>query len=153
METCYHRNKLIASISAATVANIRNIQPIAPISAQSKSSRSTITISTVDLQNIIANTIPMVGNASYSSSLSVQSSMSPSSWLIDSACCNHITPHSSLFSSLKPTPHPLNIHTKNGSTVFGHNIGSISTSNLSVPRVFNVLNLSYNSFSMRQLAE
>ena len=88
----------------------------------------------------------MVGNASYSSSLSVQSSMSPSSWLIDSACCNHITPHSSLFSSLKPTPHPLNIHTENGSIVFGHNVDSISTSNLSVPRVFNVPNLSHNFF-------
>ena len=37
--------------------------------------------------------------------------------------------------------------------MFGHNIGSISTSNLSVPRVFNVPNLSYNLFSVGQLAE
>ena len=35
----------------------------------------------------------------------------------------------------------------------GHNIGSVSTSNLSVPRVFNVLDLSYNLFSVGQLAE
>ena len=34
-----------------------------------------------------------------------------------------------------------------------HNIGSISTSNLSVPRVFNVTDLSYNLFSVGQLAE
>ena len=80
----------------------------------------------------------MVGNVSYSSSLSALYSMSPSSWLMDSACCNHMTPHSSLFSELKPAPHPLNIHTTNGSTMFGHNIGSVSTSNLSVPDVFNV---------------
>ena len=37
--------------------------------------------------------------------------------------------------------------------MFGHNIGSISTSNLSVLEVFNVPNLSYNLFSVGQLAE
>ena len=126
---------------------------MAPISAKSKSSKSTITISTIDFQNIIANTIRMVGNASYSSSLLASSGTSPSSWLMDSACCNHMTPHSSLFSQLEPTPHPLNICTANGSTMFGHNIGSISTSNLSVPGDFNVPNLSYNLFSVGQLAE
>ena len=72
---------------------------------------------------------------------------------MDSACCNHMTPHSSLFSKLKPTPHLLNIRTTNGSTIFVHNIGSVSTSNLSVPRVLNVPNISYNLFSAGQLAE
>ena len=72
---------------------------------------------------------------------------------MDSAYCNHMTPHSSLFYELKPTPHPLNIRTANGSTISGHNIGSISTFNLSVPGVFNVLDLSYNLFSVEQLAE
>lgn len=95
----------------------------------------------------------MVGNASYSSSLSALSGMSPSSWLMDSACCNHMTPHSSLFSELKPSPHPLNIHTANSSTMSGHNIGFVSTSNLLVPGVFNVPDLSYNLFSVGQLAE
>ena len=37
--------------------------------------------------------------------------------------------------------------------MFGHNIGSISISNLSVLGVFNVPNLSYNLFSIGQLAE
>ena len=95
----------------------------------------------------------MVGNASYSSSLSALFSMSPTSWLMDSTCCNHMTPYSSLFSDLKPAPHLLNIRTENGSTMFGHNIGSISTSNLSVPEVFNVPDLSYNLFSVGQLAK
>ena len=63
---------------------------------------------------------------------------------MDFACCNHMTPHSSLFSELKLVPHPLNIRTENGFTMSGYNIGSISTSNLSVPGVFNVLDLSYN---------
>ena len=102
---------------------------------------------------IIANVIRMVGNASYSYSLSALSGMSPSFWLMDSVCCNHMTPHSSLFSELKPAPHPLNIHTANGSTMSGHNISSVSTSNLSVPKVFNVPDLSYNLFFVGQLAE
>uniref|UniRef100_A0A7N2LS35 Integrase catalytic domain-containing protein n=1 Tax=Quercus lobata TaxID=97700 RepID=A0A7N2LS35_QUELO len=153
IETCYHRNKSTVSISAATVANTESDQPMAPVFAQSQFSGSTFTISRDDLINIIANVIRMVVNASYSSSLSALSGMSPTSWLMDSACCNHMTPHSSLFSELKPAPHPLNIRTANGSTMSGHNIGSVSTSNLSVPGVFNIPDLSYNLFSMGQLAE
>ena len=147
IETCYQRNKSAVSISA-TVANTESVQPMV-----AQFSRSTFTISRDDLVNIIANVISMVGNASYSSSLTALSNMSPTSWLIDSSCCNHMTPHSSLFFKLKPTPHPLNIRTTNGSTMFGHNIGSILTSNLSVPRVFNVPDLSYNLFSVGQLVE
>ena len=126
---------------------------MAPVSTKSTSSGSTITISTVDLQNIIINVIHMVGNTSYSSSLSVLSGMSPSFCLMDFACCNHMTSHSSLFSKFKPAPHLRNIRTANGSTMSGHKIGFVSTSNLSVPRVFNVLNLSHNLFSMGQLVE
>ena len=117
------------------------------------SPKGPFTISTNDLKNIVANIIRMVGNAYYSSYLSTLSGMSPSSWLMDSACCNHMTSHSSLFSKLKHAPHPLNIRTANGSTMSGHNIGSFSTSNLSVPRVFNVPDLSYNLFSVGQLTE
>ena len=95
----------------------------------------------------------MVGNASYSSSLSALSGISPTSWLMDFACCNHMTPYSSLFSDLKPASHPLNIRTANGSTMSGHNIGFVLTSNLSVPGVFNVPDLSYNLFSVGQLTE
>ena len=129
-ETCYLRNKSAVLISVATVANTESGQPMALVFAQPQSSGSIFTISRDDLTNIIANVIR-----------------------IDSACYNHMTPHSSLFSELKPAPHPLNIHTANGSTMSGHNIGSISTSSLSVPRVFNVPDLSYNLFSVGQLTE
>ena len=147
IKTCYHRNRLAVSIYAATVANTKTVQPMAPVSAQSKSSGHTFTMSIDDLKNIIANVIHMVGNASYSSSLSTLSGMSHSSWLMNSACCNHLAPHLSLFSKLKLALHSLIIPTANGSTMSSHNIGSISTFNLSVPRVFNVPDLSYNLFS------
>ena len=126
---------------------------MAPISAQSKSSGRTFTMSTDDLKNIIANVIRMIGNASYFSSPLALFGMSPSSWLMDSACCNHMTPRSSLFFELKHVPHPFNIRIANGSTMSGYNIGSVSTSNLSIPRVFNIPDLSYNLFSVGQLAE
>ena len=58
-----------------------------------------------------------------------------------------------LCSELKPAPHFLNIRTANGSTMSGHNIGSVSTSNLSILGVFNVPDLSYNLFSLGQLVE
>ena len=64
-----------------------------------------------------------------------------------------MAPHLSLFSKLKPASHPLNIRTANGSTISGHNIGFISTSNLSALGVFNISDISYNLFSMGKLAE
>ena len=64
-----------------------------------------------------------------------------------------MTLHSSLFSKLDPPPHPLNIHITYGSTMHGNSLGFILTSNLSVPRVFHVPDLSYNLFSMGKLAE
>ena len=153
IETCYHHNKSAVPISATIVANTESVQPMTPVSAQSKFLERTFTMSTNDLKNIIANVICMVGNASYSSSFSALFGMPPSSWLMDSACCNYMTPHSSLFSELKPAPHPLNICTANSSTMSGHNIGYVSTSNLSVLGVFNIPDLSYNLFSVGQLAE
>ena len=64
---------------------------MSPVFALSKFSRRTFTMSIDDLKNIIDNVIRTIGNVSYSSSLSTLFGMSPSSWLIDSACCNHMT--------------------------------------------------------------
>ena len=94
----------------------------------------------------------MAGNASFSTALSILLGKSQT-WLFDSACCNHMTPHSSLFSKLDPAPHPLNIHIADGSTMHGNSLGFISTSNLSVPGVFHILDLSYNLCFVGQLAE
>ena len=94
----------------------------------------------------------MAGNASLSTTLSVLPSKSQT-WLFDSACCNHMTPCSSLFSKLDPAPHPLNIHIVDGSTMHGNSLGFVSTSNLSIPRVFHVPDLSYNLCYVGQLVE
>ena len=94
----------------------------------------------------------MVSNASLSTALSVLPGKSQT-WLFDSTCCNHMTPHSSLFSKLDPAPHPLNIHIADGSTMHGNSLGFVSPSNLSVLGVFRVPDLSYNLYSVGQLAE
>ncbi|WKA12737.1 hypothetical protein VitviT2T_030094 [Vitis vinifera] len=147
IETCYHRNK-----STAVVANTEPTPPTASTSTESQSSGSTINLSSTELQEIIAQAVRMAGNASLSTALSVLPGKSQT-WLFDSACCNHMTPHSSLFSNLDPAPHPLNIHIADGSTMHGNSLGFVSTSNLYVLGVFHVPALSYNLCSMGQLAE
>ncbi|RVW24132.1 hypothetical protein CK203_088775 [Vitis vinifera] len=145
IETCYRRNK-----STAAVANIEPTPPMASTSVESKSSGSTINLSSTELQEIIAQAVRMAGNASLSTALSVLPGKSQT-WLFDSACCNHMTPHSSLFSKLDPAPHPLNIHIADGSTMHGNSLGFVSTSNLSVPGVFHVPDLSYNLIRGQEL--
>ncbi|RVW94529.1 Retrovirus-related Pol polyprotein from transposon TNT 1-94 [Vitis vinifera] len=130
IETCYRRNK-----STAAVANIEPTPPTASTLVESQSSGSTINLSSTELQEIIAQVVRMAGNASFSTALSVLFGKSQT-WLFDSACCNHMTPHSSLFSNLDPAPHPLNIHIADGSTMHGNSLGFVSISNLYVPRVF-----------------
>ena len=147
IQTCYCHNK-----SIAVVANIEPASPMASISAKSQSSRSTINLSPTELQEIIAQAVRMASNASLSTALSVLPGKSQT-WLFDFACCNHMTPHSSLFSKLDPTPHPLNIHIADGSTMHGNSLGFVSTSNLFVLGVFHIPDLSYNLCSVRQLAE
>ena len=94
----------------------------------------------------------MAGNASLSTALSFLPGKSQT-WLFDFVCCNHMTPHSSLFSKLDPAPHPLNIHIADDSTMHGNSLGFVSTSNLSIPGVFHVPDLSYNLCSVGQLAK
>ena len=124
---------------------------MASISAEFQSFGSTINLSPTELQEIIVQAVRMAGNASLSTTLFVLLGKSQT-WLFDSAYCNHMTPHSSLFSKLDPAPHPLNIHIADGSTMHGNSLG-FSTSNLSVPGVFHVPDLSYNLCSVGQLAE
>ncbi|RVX17384.1 Retrovirus-related Pol polyprotein from transposon RE2 [Vitis vinifera] len=127
IETCYRRNKSTAAVA--------NTEPTPPTVSTSQSSGSTINLSSTELQEIIAQAVRMAGNASFSTALSVLPGKSQT-WLFDSACCNHMTPHSSLFSNLDPAPHPLNIHIADGSTMHGNSLGFVSTSTLSVPGVF-----------------
>uniref|UniRef100_A0A2N9E2L1 Reverse transcriptase Ty1/copia-type domain-containing protein n=1 Tax=Fagus sylvatica TaxID=28930 RepID=A0A2N9E2L1_FAGSY len=115
-------------------------------------SKSTITLTTDQLEDIITQALIQAGNASSSSTLSVLPGKF-SSWLLDSACCNHMTPYPSFFSHTSSAHHAPNIHTANGSTMLVRSIGTVSTSKLSIFDVFHVPQLSYNLLSVGQLAE
>ena len=82
----------------------------------------------------MAQAVRMAGNTSLSTVLSILPGKSQT-WLFDSAYCNHMTPHSSLFSKLDPASHTLNIHIPDGSTMYGNSLDFVSTSNLFILRV------------------
>jgi hypothetical protein len=104
------------------------------------------------LENIIAQALVRAGNASSSSALSILPGKL-SSWLLDFACYNHMTPYPSFFSHTSSARHAPTIHTANDSTMLICSIGTISTSKLSISDVFHVPKLSYNLLSVGQLAE
>ena len=115
-------------------------------------SGSTITLTTDQLEDIIAHALVRASNASTSSTFSVLPGKF-SSWLLDSVCCNHMTPYPSFFSHTSFAHHAPTIHTANGSTMPVCSIGTVFTSKLSISDVFHVPQLSYNLLSVGQLAE
>uniref|UniRef100_A0A2N9IIA8 Uncharacterized protein n=1 Tax=Fagus sylvatica TaxID=28930 RepID=A0A2N9IIA8_FAGSY len=146
IETCYRRNRSTAAVTHGDTDQTPTAA-IAPVH-----SGSTITLTTNQLEDIIAQALVRAGNASSSSALSVLPGKF-SSWLLDSACCNHMTPYPSFFSHTSSAHHAPTIHTANGSTMLVCSIGTVSTSKLSISDVFHVPKLSYNLLSVGQLAE
>ena len=76
-----------------------------------------------------------------------------SQWLIDFACCNHMTSDSTIFSQKIALSPNLAIYTANGSQMPVSHIGSISTSNLSIGDTYLVPKLSLNLLFVGQLCE
>jgi hypothetical protein len=75
------------------------------------------------------------------------------SWLLDSTCCNHMTPHASHFSQktlLAPSPI---IYTADSSHMSVSHIGTISSPNLTIPDTYLVQKLSLNLLYISQLYE
>uniref|UniRef100_A0A2N9G7K3 CCHC-type domain-containing protein n=1 Tax=Fagus sylvatica TaxID=28930 RepID=A0A2N9G7K3_FAGSY len=88
-----------------------------------------------------------------SSSDKVSSAVSGNTWYFDSACCNHMSPDSQLFSSIIPTTHAPLIQTANGSHLAASHTGSVSTSTLSLSDTYLIPNLTLNLISVGQLCE
>ena len=81
-----------------------------------------------------------------SPALSVTSSNK--SWLLDSACCNHMTPHASHFSQKTPlAPSPI-IYTADSSYMSISHIDTISSPDLTIPDIYLVPKLSFNLLSV-----
>jgi hypothetical protein len=76
-----------------------------------------------------------------------------SKWYFDSACCNHMTSTSHLFSSLSKNDIIRSIHTADGSLMHVSHTGSISLSNLSLPNTYLIPKLNFNLISIGQLCD
>uniref|UniRef100_A0A2N9GQF7 Retrotransposon Copia-like N-terminal domain-containing protein n=1 Tax=Fagus sylvatica TaxID=28930 RepID=A0A2N9GQF7_FAGSY len=87
------------------------------------------------------------------SNLSLSSVSVSNTWYFDSACCNHMSPDSQLFSSVIPTTHAPLIQTANGSYIAANHIGSVSTLTLSLSDTYLIPNLTLNLISVGQLCE
>jgi hypothetical protein len=88
-----------------------------------------------------------------STSGKVSSAVSGNTWYFDSACCNHMSPDSQLFSSVIPTTHAPLIQTANGSYISANHTGSVSTPTLSLSDTYLISNLTLNLISVGQLCE
>ena len=70
------------------------------------------------------------------------------SWLLDSACCNHMTPYASYFSQKMPlAPSPI-IYIADSSHMSVSHIGTISSPDLTILDTHLVLKLSLNLLSV-----
>jgi transposase InsO family protein len=158
IDKCWRKRR--SNVHTAVVAHTESgsspaaSSPAAPSSVASsgQASGSSVILSAADFEAIVNQVVmSRSGNAS-SSVLSVLPGTS-SPWLFDSACCNHMTPHPTSFTTCAPLPHSSLIRTADGSTMNVKNIGTISTHSLSLPEVFHVPELSFNLISVGQLCE
>ena len=110
IDTFYRRNKSVIPITLFAHLETNQIPTLVP----AKSFRSPITLSMANLENFTTQALIRSRNALSSSALSIFLGKS-SSWLLDSACCNHMTLYSSFFSHIGYTHHTPTIYTVDGS--------------------------------------
>jgi hypothetical protein len=88
-----------------------------------------------------------------STSDKVSSFVSRNTWYFDSACYNHMSPNSQLFSSVIPTTHTPLIQTANGLHISASHTGSFSTPTLTLSDTYLIPNLTLNLIFVGQLCE
>ena len=107
-------------------------------------------LSIADLQDMV-NQVHFSSSSASNTALSMISGTSPT-WLLDFACCNHMTSSSDVVPSLTSTSLPT-IYTTNGSPMHVSHLGNVSTPALSVSNVYQIPKLTHNLLSVGQLTE
>ena len=107
-------------------------------------------LSIADLQDMV-NQVHLPSSSASSTALSTISGTSPT-WLLDSACCNHMTSSPDVVSSHTSTSLPT-IDTANGSPMHVSHFGNVSTPTLFVSNVYQIPQLTHNLLSVGQLTE
>ena len=143
VETCYTRRRILQNTTALTQSEL---------SAMDSHSKSSLALSLfiVDLQDMV-NQVHLPSSSASNTALSTISCTSPT-WLLDSACCNHMTSSSDVVPSHTSTSLST-IYTANGSPMHVSHLGNVSTPALSVFNVYHIPKLTHNLFSVGQLTE
>ena len=107
-------------------------------------------LSIADLQHMI-NQVHLPSSSASNTALSTILGTSPT-WLLDSACCNHMTSSPDVVPSHTSTSLPT-IYTANGSPMHVSHLGNVSTLALSISNVYQIPKLTHNLLSVGQLTE
>ena len=99
----------------------------------------------------MVNQAHLPSSSASNTALSTISGTSPT-WLLDSACCNHMTSSPDVVSSHASTSLPT-IYTTNGSPMHVSHLSNVSTPALSIFNVYQIPQLTHSLLSVRQLTE
>ena len=99
----------------------------------------------------MVNQVHVPSSSASNRALSTISGTSPT-WLLDSACCNHMTSSLDVVPSHTSTSLPT-IHTANGSPMHVSHLGNVSTLALSVSNVYQIPKLTHNLLFVEQLTK
>ena len=108
-------------------------------------------LSIANLQDMV-NQVHLPSSSASNTALSTILGTSPPTWLLDSACCKHMTSSPDVVSSHTSTSLPT-IYTANGSPMHVSHLGNVSTPILYVSNVYQIPQLTHNLLSVRQLTE
>ena len=109
-------------------------------------------LSIEDLHDMVIQVhLPSSTSSASNTALSTISSTSPT-WLLDSACCNHMTSSPNVVPSHTSTSLPT-VYTANDFPIHVSHLGNVSTPAFSVSNVYQIPKLTYNLLSDGQLTE
>ena len=99
----------------------------------------------------MVNQVHLPSSSASNTALSTISDTSPT-WLLDSACCNHMTSSLNVVSSHTSTSLPT-IYTVNSSPMHVSHLSNVSTPAFFVSNVYQIPQLTHNLLSVEQLTE
>ena len=147
IKACYTLQRILKNTAALTQSELSTMEsPSQP----SQEASTTPSLSLADLQDMV-NQVHIPSSSASNTALSTVSGNSPT-WLLDSACCNHMSSSPNVIPSHTPSSLPT-IYTVNGSSMHVSHQGTISTPNLSVSNVYHIPQLTHNLLSVGQLTE
>ena len=128
VETCYTPQRILQNTTALTQSEL------SAMDSHFKSGPAS-SLSIANLQDMV-NQVHLPSSSASNTALSTISDTSPT-WLLDSACCNHMTSSPNVVPSHTSTSLPT-IYTANGSPMHVSHLGNVSTSALSVSNVYQI---------------